>query len=124
MNKAQKERANTLRFKISVERNIKIALVAMLVVYEKQTDDEQALRETRLNNSVGFNSNDAEILSSFSEQVLKGWHLTEAQLKFVFKKMPKYSGQVVCIIEDEGDKTWSKWAEKVKQTEPRVKEVS
>ena len=46
----------------------------------------------------GFNGTDANILSSFAEQLLKGRTLSAKQLAIAFKKLPKYSRQVIGFI--------------------------
>jgi len=71
------------------------AVKGMLKIYEFQTTSEKAVQTTTDHNDVGFSGCDAEILSSFSEQVLKGRNLSEKQMAIVFKKMPKYWQQLV-----------------------------
>lgn len=66
----------------------------MLVIYAKQTLGEQASQTTSELNSVGFSGVDAEILSSFSDQVKRGRTLSPKQMVIVFKKMPKYWEQL------------------------------
>jgi hypothetical protein len=66
----------------------------MLVIYAKQTLSEQSSQKTSELNSIGFSGCDAEILSSFSEQVNRGRVLSPKQMALVFKKMPKYWEQL------------------------------
>lgn len=71
------------------------AVRGMLVIYAKQTLSEQSSQTTSELNNVGFSGCDAEILSSFSEQVLKYKRvLSPKQMAIVFKKMPKYWEQL------------------------------
>jgi hypothetical protein len=97
--------------RLLAERNdaVERALVAL---YRKQTSTEQASRTTNEENGQGFNGVDADILTSYAEQVLgigsyeyKGKtyqrkgpkSLTPAQLVIARKKLPKYVGQLVRI---------------------------
>jgi hypothetical protein len=68
---------------------------AMLLIHKHQTDEEQASSSTNEHNAVGFNSNDAYILTQFVESFGRYQSLTPKMLAIVFKKMPKYAGQVI-----------------------------
>ena len=76
---------------------------AIIVIYSKQTADEQATDCTRHENGVGFSGCDAEILSSFARHILR-WNngerkypspLSAKQIALARKKMPKYAGQII-----------------------------
>lgn len=82
-------------FKMKLGTDANWAVKGMLKIYEFQTTSEKAVQTTTDHNDVGFSGCDAEILSSFSEQVLKGRNLSEKQMAIVFKKMPKYWQQLV-----------------------------
>lgn len=81
---------------------------AMLAIYDRQTPTEQATQSTSVDNGIGFNGLDAEILSSFAKQVQR-WDSTPAdlrrfpvplsdkQLTIARKKMAKYAGQLARI---------------------------
>jgi len=71
---------------------------AIVKLYELQTADEQASQTTHNVNGVGFNGTDANILSSFAEQILKGRTLSPKQLAIAYKKLPKYSRQISNLI--------------------------
>jgi len=71
---------------------------AIVKLWERQTTDEQIAQNTGHDNGVGFNSTDAFILSSFAEQINKGRTLSPKQLQISFKKLPKYSRQVISLI--------------------------
>ena len=73
---------------------------ALLKIFEFQTLDEQKCKDTIYHNGVGFNGTDWEILSSFALQFRKKRYLSDKQMKYVFKKMPKYWGQVVKISDE------------------------
>lgn len=70
------------------------AMRAITVLYAFQTADEQVSGSTKEHNGAGFNGTDAFILSSFAEQIAKGWKLSQKQLAIAFKKLPKYSRQI------------------------------
>ena len=74
------------------------AVKALVKIYERQTIDEQNSKSTKENNGVGFNGLDANILSSFAEQVNKGRNLSVKQMTIVYKKMPRYWKQVASLI--------------------------
>jgi hypothetical protein len=71
---------------------------AIVKLWERQTVDEQATQNTGHNNGVGFNGTDAFILSSFAEQINKGRTLSPKQLAIAFRKLPKYSKQIISEI--------------------------
>ena len=74
------------------------AVKALVKIYERQTIDEQNSQMTKENNGIGFNGLDANILSSFAEQVNKGRNLSVKQMTIVYKKMPRYWKQVASLI--------------------------
>jgi hypothetical protein len=49
-------------------------------------------------NGVGFNGTDATILSSFADQINRGRTLSPNAVAIAFKKLPKYSRQVIGFI--------------------------
>jgi hypothetical protein len=72
---------------------------AIVVLWERQTPTEQATESTGHSNGRGFNAIDAPLLSSFAKQIQRGRHLTEKQLAWAHKKLPKYARQVKEEIE-------------------------
>jgi hypothetical protein len=74
---------------------------AIVKLWQRQTADEQASQSTGHDNGVGFNGTDAFILSSFAEQINKGRTLSPKQLAIAFRKLPKYSKQIISEISDE-----------------------
>lgn len=82
---------------------------AVLTIYERQTSREQSTQATLEDNGVGFNATDAELLSSFAEQIKKnraegtppGRCLSvprggkEGQIGWARRKMWKYAGQLL-----------------------------
>jgi hypothetical protein len=72
------------------------AVKALVRIFqENQTADEQVSQTTTHDNGIGFSGCDAEFLSSLAQAQLKYGRLTDKQLSFVLKKMPKYAGQVI-----------------------------
>jgi hypothetical protein len=78
----------------SLETDDKALMRGLLRIYAAQTEDEKEAKETTKHNSVGFNGTDANILSSFAEQLVKKRTLSPKQLAICRKKMPKYAKQI------------------------------
>jgi hypothetical protein len=70
------------------------AVWALLFIYEFQTADEKLHEHTRWHNAVGFSAFDAELLCSFAKQWEDRATLTRNQIKWVYKKMVRYAGQI------------------------------
>lgn len=78
---------------------------AIVVLFERQTTEEQECERTTKSNARGFNAFDAEILTSFAKQILYSSRqgLSVKQLNIAYKKLPKYCRQIQeCIIEKHG----------------------
>ena len=88
----KKARVAHIRSKLNNDKEW--ALKGLMRIYSHQTADEQATHTTRVHNNVGFTGADAEILSSFAEQVNRKRVLSVKQMAIVFKMMPKYAGQL------------------------------
>jgi len=70
------------------------ALGALMRLYSLQEQDEQAHHVTKHQNHVGFNSVDAEFLTSLAQQYEhRGW-LTEKQMNLARRKLAKYARQL------------------------------
>jgi len=70
-------------------------------IYQYQTASEQASGHTQVWNDVGFSGCDAEILSSFAEQMNAGKFVgSPKQMEILFKKMPKYAKQLDGIAQN------------------------
>ena len=78
-----------------VSTNANWAIRALLRIYQNQTEDEQYSHTTCHQNGIGFSGCDAEILTSFAQQVNRGRALSEKQMNLLFKKMPRYSRQLM-----------------------------
>ena len=70
---------------------------ALVVIFERQTADEQMIGVTRVNNAVGFSGVDAELCTSFAKQVIKRGSLSPKQMVYARKKMLKYWKQLADI---------------------------
>lgn len=76
---------------------------SLLVMYNRQTADEQSAQTTGHNNGIGFNGTDAEFLSKLAEwvkggaerKIPEGKRLSLKQRDIVRKKLKKYSRQLV-----------------------------
>ena len=106
--------ANFADAKIMVRENLlnnnQWLIRGVLAIFARQTNDEQDAEGTKYDNKMGFNSSDAEILSSYAKQI-KRWldtpehsrrypcPLSVAQLALARRKMAKYSGQLVRIAQ-------------------------
>ena len=88
----KKDRVARLREMLGT--NAKWAIAGLSRIYANQTADEQDSGMTSEDNGIGFTGVDAEILSSFAEQVEKGRTLSPKQMTLLFKKMPKYAKQL------------------------------
>ena len=74
------------------------ALKSLIKMFrESQTAEEQNAHTTNVYNDIGFSGVDAEFLSSMAEGYEKYGRLTDNQLPFLFKKMPKYWKQVIAF---------------------------
>jgi hypothetical protein len=83
---------------------------ALVLIFRRQTAEEQAAGATILLNGVGFSGVDAEILTSFATQYLakqarypgsKVW-LSPKQEALLRRKMPRYAAQLIALLEAEG----------------------
>ena len=89
---------------------------AILKLYKYQTEHEQQMQDTAVLNGVGFNTIDANFLSSLAEWILDRKHapvakkdkyvvrrhLTYKQRLLARKKVTKYAGQLVNMYIDSG----------------------
>lgn len=102
------------------------ATKAIVRLYQLQTADEQCSQSTHNKNGVGFTGADANILSSFAEQIDRGRTLSPKQLAIAFKKLPKYSRQIMGLIPSEKlEAMRAKFEVKLVQTElPSMNETT
>lgn len=75
------------------------ALRGLVRLYELQTNDEQSQETTKENNGVGFTYFDANLLTSFAKFYINRQFLSDRQMSVLFKRMPKYAGQLHAIAQ-------------------------
>ena len=91
--------------KENLRTNVQWMIRCLEVLYLRQTEEEKNNMMTKYNNGMGFNGVDAEILTSFYNQIQKRkeYHksvlLSEKQISICSKKLPKYWKQVKEEIE-------------------------
>jgi len=74
---------------------------SLMRIYDRQTRDEQDIKDTKDWNAVGFTGVDAYILSSFVESYKKYNSLTPKQMAIARNKMKKYWKQLLDVIRQE-----------------------
>jgi hypothetical protein len=72
---------------------------AVIVLFDRQTDDEQVTDSTVHQNGRGFNGTDSRYLTYVSKYLLKGGRLTGPHVSKVGRKLPKYWRQILEEIE-------------------------
>lgn len=70
---------------------------ALVVLYERQTDDEKGSGVTKHSNGAGFNATDASFGTALAQWVLSGKRLSAGQLASARRMLGKYSGQLLAI---------------------------
>ena len=93
MFKTKAQIIDTLRLQLSSKPNQ--AIKALVVLFNRQTEDEQIEEHTRYYNNVGFNHNDAKFLTSLAKQYISNGHLSEKQMICLMRIIPKYAKQLV-----------------------------
>ena len=72
---------------------------ALLKIFEFQTASEQSLETTSEANGIGFTGVDGEFLTSLAKQLKYRGKLSDKQMVYVLKKMPKYWNQILGITD-------------------------
>lgn len=83
--------------KTMIATNDKAVARALLALLDRQTADEQASQTTSHSNGQGFTGADAEILTSFAQQVQRGRTLSVKQLEIARRKLVKYAKQLALV---------------------------
>lgn len=94
------EIVSSLREQLS--NNPKQALKALVILFNRQTPDEQANAEVHHSNGVGFTRKDSKILTSFAKQHINGKTLSSKQMYLLLSLIPKYARQLVIRAIDNG----------------------
>lgn len=71
---------------------------ALLFLYARQTADEQSSERTSHTNGMGFGAFDAEFLSSVAKGVQKYGNMSPKQAEHVAKKLVRYAGQLLEMV--------------------------
>lgn len=99
---------NRAQIEKMITENQKALERGVIAIYERQTINEQATKNTEEHNGVGFNSSDAGYLSYVAQyiiarrdhieigKILSGQHLTKTT-----RRMAKYCGQLTKIANKE-----------------------
>lgn len=90
-----------------IEINDNAVINVLLMIYERQTDEEQITEQTIEENGEGFTGADAEILTSFSRQYLERGFLSPKQMTIARDKVKKYWCQVRDVLGDDLSKITS-----------------
>lgn len=72
----------------------------ILAIYERQTQDEQKTESTNHTNYRGFTGADAKFLTSLAKYILASKTLSQKQLYCAKKRMNKYAGQLLKVIQE------------------------
>jgi hypothetical protein len=78
------------------------ALKGLMRIYANQEESEKEAGCVFMNNGIGFTHSDSGILTSFAKQFETKGSLSEKQMAILYKKMPKYAGQLVSASIAEG----------------------
>jgi len=90
--KTKKDKVAHIRVQLGT--SIAWASKGVIRIFENQTADEQNVEDTHESNGIGFTGVDANILTSFAKQILKGRTMSVKQTAILLKKMPKYAVQL------------------------------
>ena len=77
-----------------IQVNDKMLYRSLQILYSFQTADEKSYKDTTEKNGKGFNSVDAQFLSSCADFLIKNGFLTDKQKTIVRKKLIKYTKQL------------------------------
>jgi hypothetical protein len=93
---------NKARILHLLKTNNEMVKRSLLVIYGRQTAEEQNCKDTIETNGVGFSGSDAGILTSIAQWYLERGYMSPKQLDIVRKKMLKYTRQLVEIANQKG----------------------
>jgi uracil DNA glycosylase len=100
---AQQKEAMIAHYKQMLGSNERWAQRGLIVLLNAQTHEEQNMEATVEHNKVGFSAFDAEILTSIAKQLKDRGTLSPKQMALVFKRMPKYAGQLLKVSRKQGE---------------------
>ena len=85
------------KIKAKVSSDPRWAERAIVALLARQTSDEQEAQTTKYHNAMGFSAFDAEILTSFGQQIQRGRALSAKQLAIAYKRLPRYAKQLAAV---------------------------
>ena len=85
------------QLELLIKNDDKWAIGALLKIYEFQTSQEQEAKNTYEKNKMGFSATDAGFMTSMAQQFINKGRLTERQIPYVKRTMPKYIGQLMDV---------------------------
>jgi hypothetical protein len=89
-----------LLIEVMLSHDIDFAIRCMLMLYQRQTLDEQQAEQSTHQNQRGFNSADAPVLSVYCEAVRNEQPITVFDSADIRARMHKYATQLVPLIAD------------------------
>lgn len=93
--------------KEQIKENLRVNRVwierALVVLFERQTTDEQVSGQTQVFNNIGFNGSDSRYLSYCAKWVIGGRNLNEKHLEKCGSRLPKYWKQIMGLIKEKGN---------------------
>lgn len=104
MTEKQKAQARVAEFKIRLSTDRKWAGRALQVLWERQTPFEQEAHVTTVDNHQGFSGYDAEILTSFRNQLARYGKLSDRQWEIAHKRLARYAGQLVRVADEKASR--------------------
>lgn len=72
-------------------------LRGLVAIFNKQTEDEKQVEDTRHHNDVGFTGADGRLMTSMAKFYLRNRYLSDNQKFLVRKRMTKYAKQLAKI---------------------------
>ena len=92
MTKNEKKMVEFMRVKLGT--NPTCARRALIRIFENQTEYEQSAETVNEFNGIGFTKSDGQLLTSFANQLSDRGFLSPKQMNILFRRMPKYAGQL------------------------------
>lgn len=92
MTKNEKKMIEFMRVKLST--NPTWAQRGLIRIFENQTEYEQSAETVNEFNGIGFTKSDGQLLTSFANQLSNRGFLSPKQMNILFRRMPKYAGQL------------------------------
>lgn len=81
---------------------------ALVVLYDRQTQDEKREDQTKHHNNRGFNHGDAKKCSYWARLVLSGRELYPSTVEKARRRLMKYAGQLAVIANQKAEASASR----------------